>query len=174
MSELSELLDHLEERFHRIEDFDEPVRETVFELLDGIDTLHRSALHYLGAELDDPEVRRLREAHPAIAWLFDAYGVGVDERAAVEQALESIRPYIHSHGGKVDVLGVSQGIVHLRMAGACAGCTASAITLQEGIEEALREGFPGFAGLEVEEEDAAPHAPPGPTLLQIQPRPPTG
>lgn len=167
---LDELLGRLETLLSEVEDMDEPVRDRVFELLDGVDALHRLALVRLGEALG-PEVERLRAADPAIAWLFDAYGIGVDQRAAVEAALESIRPYIHSHGGRVEVLEVDQGVVRLEMAGACAGCTASAITLQEGIEDALREGFPGFSHVEVAEDQAAPHPPPGATLLQLQPPP---
>lgn len=167
---LQDLLGRLETVLAEVEELDEPMRDQVFELLDGVDALHRLALVRLGAALGS-EVERLRAEDPAIAWLFDAYAIGVDERAAVDEALESIRPYIHSHGGRVEVLEVDQGVVRLQMSGACAGCTASAITLQEGIEEALREGFPGFSHVEVAEDDAAPHPPPGATLLQLQPRP---
>lgn len=168
---LDALLSRLEDLLAEVEALDDPARQAVFELLDGIDALHRLALTRLGDELGDETLGGLRDAHPAVAWLLDAYGVGVDQRAAAEVALEPIRPYIHSHGGSVDVLGVRDGVVHLRMSGACSGCTASAVTLQEGIEDALREGFPGFAGVEVEPDDAPAHPPPGATLLQIQPRP---
>jgi len=139
----------------------------VLELLDGIDALHRMALGRLEGLLERGELARLRAADPAVAWLLDLYGVGVDERAAAEAALAAIRPYIHSHGGAVEVLGVREGIVRLRLTGTCAGCTASSVTLREGIEAGLREGFPGFAAIEVEQDDAPPHPPPGPTLLQI-------
>jgi len=140
----------------------------VLELLDGIDELHRGALGRLGDLLGPEEVARVRAADPAVGWLLDAYAVGVDERGAAEDALAAIRPYIHSHGGEVEVLAVDGGVVRLRMAGACAGCTASSVTLQRGVEEALRDGFPGFARIEVERDDAPAHAPPGPTLLQIE------
>lgn len=170
-SELEDLLTRLEGVLAEVEAMDEMVRGRVFELLDGVDALHRMALSRLGRALGEPEVGRLRAADPAIAWLFDAYAVGVDERAAAEGALDSIRPYIHSHGGDVEVIEVHQGIVRVRMSGACAGCDASAITLQEGIEDALRESFPGFAHVEVEEDDAPAHPPPGATLLELQPRP---
>ena len=162
-----ELLERLEERLSQLETLDEPHRSAVFELLDGIDTLHRTALRELGAALDEPTLARLRTHSAALAWLLDAYSVGVDERAAAEAALESIRPYVHSHGGRVEVLDVDAGVVRLRLAGACSGCTASAITLKEGIEGALRDGFPGFVAAEVEEDEAPAHPPPGPTLLQI-------
>ncbi len=166
---LDELVARLEELFGKLEDLDEPARGVVFEFLDGIDLLHREAVYRLGLALSD-RVAELRE-DPAVAWLFDAYGVGVDERAVAEAALESIRPYIHSHGGDIQVLSVESGVVHVRMSGACSGCTASAITLKQGVEDALQAGFPGFVALTVEEDHAAPHPPPGATLLQIQPRP---
>lgn len=172
---LEDVLARLEESLAAVDSLDEPLREQVFALLDGVDAVHRMALGHLGEALDDAEVERVRAAHPAVVWLFDAYGVGVDQRAAAEVALEPIRPYIASHGGAVEVLEVSDGIVRLRMSGACSGCTASAVTLTEGIEETLRDGLPGFVAVEAEQDHAAPHAPPtGPPvrpLVQITSRP---
>jgi Fe-S cluster biogenesis protein NfuA len=171
MESLDELLDRLEELLAQVQRLDEAVQRPVFELLDGIDLLHRLALGRLADGVGPETLQRLRDADPAVAWLLDAYGIGIDELAAAEAALDAIRPYIHSHGGKVEVLGVERGTVRLRLSGACSGCSASAVTLQEGIEEALREHLPGFAAMEVEEEPATPHPPPGPTLLQIRRRP---
>ncbi len=162
------MLARLEALIGDIESLEDPVRAQVLELIDGLDALHRMALGRVGAELGAEEVARLRAADPAIDWLFDAYAVGVDERAAAEAALEAIRPYIDSHGGAVEVLAAHEGVVRVRMSGACAGCTASAVTLQSGIEDALRERFPGFVRVEAEQDDAAPHPPPGPQLLQIE------
>lgn len=169
MQSLDELLDHLERLLSEIERISEADRERVFALLDGIDALHRMALLEMAAQLSEDDLERLRQGHPAVAWLFDAYSVGVDESGVADRALESIRPYIESHGGKVDILDVTGGVVRLKMSGACAGCTASAITLREGVEEALRDGFAGFVRIEVQEDPAEPHPPPGPTLLQIEP-----
>jgi Fe-S cluster biogenesis protein NfuA len=170
MSSLDQLLDDLERLLGEVEEFDEEVRARVFSLLDGIDAMHRLALTRLGEVLGPGELAHLREADPAIAWLLDAYAVGVDEAAAAERALENIRPYLHSHGGDVAVLAAGSGVVRVRLSGACTGCTASTITLRHGVEEALREGFPGFVSMEVEQDaTAAPHPPPGPTLLQIEP-----
>lgn len=169
MATLDDLLAELEGLLAELEGLDEPSRRVTFQLLDGIDSLHRMALYHLGEAVDDATLWTVRESHPAVAWLFDAYGVGVDQRAAAEAALEKIRPYVQSHGGRVVVLDVTDGVVRLRMSGSCAGCTASAVTLREGVESALREGFPGFAGIRVEEDDAAPHPPPGATPVEIQP-----
>lgn len=172
MSDLDALLDRLEAALAEVEELDEPVRGLVFELLDGVDALHRLALRELADAADDNTLLRLRAAHPSVDWLFDAYAVGVDERAAAESALEQIRPYIDSHGGQVEVLEARGGIVRVRMSGACSGCTASAVTAREGIEEALRETWPGFVALEVEADDAPAHPPPSANLVQIGPRPP--
>ena len=168
MTTYAELLDRLEVLIAELDELDEPVRARVVELLDGIDALHRLAIGRLAAELDEDTLSRARDADPAVAWLLDLYGVDVDDRAAAETALEEIRPYIHSHGGSVEILDVADGDVRVRLAGACSGCTASAITLREGVERALQEHVPGFRTLLVEEDDAAPHPPPGPTLLQIE------
>lgn len=169
---LEMLVERLEGLFEDLESLDESTRQVVFELLDGIDRLHRLALRQVGEAIGAAEVERLRAAHPAIAWLWDAYGVGLDEYAVADRALDEVRPYIHSHDGEVEVLDVTDGVVHVRLSGSCSGCTASAITLQRGVEDALREGYPGFRKLTVEEdEEAEPHAPPGRTLLQIEAHP---
>lgn len=170
MSDLAHLLDRLEALLGQLEELDEQVRAPVFELLDGFDAVHRLALVRLAHELGAAQLDRLRDADPAIAWLLDAYGAGVDEREAADRALDAIRPYIASHGGQVELLDVTDGVVRLRLSGACSGCTASAVTLREGVVEALVEGFPGFARMDVEEDlAAAAHPPPGATLLQIEP-----
>lgn len=171
MADLDELLGRLAELMAQVEALPEPARGQVLELLDGVDALHRVALTQLEAALGLEVVADLRRAHPALRWLLDAYGVGLDERDAVEQALSSVRPYLHSHGGDLEVLEVRGGVVRVRMSGACAGCTASAITLREGVVAALEERYEGFVALDVVEDLAPPHPPPGPTLVQLSARP---
>lgn len=169
---LGELLDRLEELLEQAQALEPEVRDTVFELLDGVDALHRLAITRLGRALGG-ELSQLRGADAAVGWLFAAYSVGVDDLGAASAALEQIRPYIREHGGEVEALAVDDGVVQVRLSGACSGCTAAAVTLREGVEDALRTGLPGFVGMDVVADDsgAAPHPPPGPTLLQIQPRP---
>src|SRR3954447_5483247 len=171
MASFDESLDELQRLLANAEGLTDEVRSDVFQLLDSVDAVHRHALSRLGALLDAVEIADLRDADPAVAWLFDAYSVGVDERVAAEAALESVKPYLHSHGGDVVVVAAQGGVVRVRLSGACSGCTASTITLRRGVEEALRNALPGFVDMEVEEDDALPHPPPGPTLLQIEPLP---
>ena len=156
----------------RVEGLDDESRDLAFELLDGVDTLHRMALRRLAAGLGDAVVKDLAGQDPAVAWLFEAYGIGVDEFALADAAIETVRSYIHSHGGEVTVLAAADGVVRLRMSGACSGCTASAQTLRTSIDEALREHLPGFLRSELEEDDAEPHPPPvGPVPVQLRQRP---
>ena len=171
LSDLGPLLDRLEELLAEVEDLDEDVRTRVFELLDGVDALHRLAVTRLADALGH-DVEGLRRSDPAVGWLFEAYGVGVDDVAAATAALEPVRPYITGHGGDVEVLSVERGVVRVRLSGTCSGCTSAAQTLQHGVEQALRDNLPGFVAMEVAPDSgAAAHPPPGPVLLQIQPRP---
>jgi NFU1 iron-sulfur cluster scaffold homolog, mitochondrial len=62
----------------------------------------------------------------------------------IEQALDSLRPYIASHRGHVEVVDFDDqdGVLLLRMGGTCQGCAASSITLRQGIEARLRQSVP--------------------------------
>ncbi len=171
LATLTPLLDRLEQLLEEVEALDGPTRDRVFELLDGVDAVHRLAITRLAGALSG-ELASLRRSDPAVDWLFEAYGVGVDDVAAADSALDRVRPYLQEHGGHVEVLGVRDGVVRVRLGGACSGCTSAAQTLRFGVEEALREGLPGFVSMEVAPDDGAPsHPPPGTVLLQITPRP---
>ena len=63
----------------------------------------------------------------------------------VDQALDEIRPYIHSHAGDVNIVDVSEdGVVKLQMVGTCHGCPMSMLTLRLGIERILTEKVEGI------------------------------
>ncbi len=171
LAALGPLLDRLEELLADVQGLDEHVRDRVFELLDGVDAVHRLAITRLADGLGE-QLRPLRYQDAAVDWLFEAYGVGVDDVAAASVALEPVRPYLHEHGGEVEVLGVEHGVVRVRLLGTCSGCTSAAQTLRHGVEEALRENLPGFVAMDVAPDDgAAAHPPPTQVLLQITPRP---
>lgn len=69
-------------------------------------------------------------------------------RGKVEQVLESIRPYIQGDGGDIELLDVVDGIVQIRLAGACVGCMHSMMTLQAGVERMLKEAVPEIKAVE--------------------------
>ena len=60
----------------------------------------------------------------------------------VEAALAQIRPALQADGGDVELVDVSQGVVKLKLKGACAGCPMSTMTLRQGIEIVLKEQVP--------------------------------
>ncbi len=66
----------------------------------------------------------------------------VDVRTRVESALESVRPYLATHGGNVELLSVDDGVVQVRLQGSCHGCPSSTATLKQAIEEAIFKSAP--------------------------------
>lgn len=61
----------------------------------------------------------------------------------VEKALEKIRPSLQADGGDVELVEVSEdGIVKVKLTGACHGCPMSQLTLKMGIEKALKQAIP--------------------------------
>ncbi len=66
----------------------------------------------------------------------------------VEEVLEKLRPFLLRDGGDVELLEVEDGIVRVRLMGACGNCPSSTLTLKAGIERALVENVPGVRELE--------------------------
>jgi Fe-S cluster biogenesis protein NfuA/nitrite reductase/ring-hydroxylating ferredoxin subunit len=88
----------------------------------------------------------------------------LDVEARVIGALEEVRPYLQSHGGNVELLGVEGGVARLRLQGSCDGCPSSAMTLKLAIEEAIEKAAPDLEGIEAEGvTEASPK--PAPTIV---------
>jgi Fe-S cluster biogenesis protein NfuA len=89
-----------------------------------------------------------------------------DTETRVVEALDQVRPYLGSHAGGVELLGIDPGgVVHLRLEGSCDGCPSSVQTVKLAIERAIEEAAPEVTSVEVENltRERAPQ------LLQIQP-----
>lgn len=144
---------------------DEELREQVFALLEGIDLIHRRGIQRLLTLVETAgergeQVRSTRD--PIVHSLLEMYDLlTLEEREQVERALQPVYPYVESHGGRLELLAVDGGEVRVRLSGACGGCPGAAGTLQRVVEEALREGFPGFTALVAE-------APPPPDRVPIR------
>ena len=104
----------------------------------------------------DEEVLAALAGDELVASLLLVHGLhpyGVVQR--VERALESVRPYLGSHGGDVELLGVSDdGAVRIRLLGSCDGCPSSAVTLTLAVEGAIESAAPEVTAIEVEEAPA--------------------
>jgi Fe-S cluster biogenesis protein NfuA/nitrite reductase/ring-hydroxylating ferredoxin subunit len=77
-----------------------------------------------------------------------------DVTTRVENALESVRPYLGTHGGDVELVEVTDaGVVRLRMLGSCDGCPSSSVTLSLAVESAVEAAAPEITSIEVETSD---------------------
>jgi len=103
--------------------------------------------------------------------LHDLHPDDVDSR--IQHALEKVRPYLGSHAGGVEYLGVDEGgVAHLRLEGSCDGCAGSAATVRTAVERAVLDAAPEVARVAVQGMvEATSRTSP---LLQIQPRCPDG
>jgi Fe-S cluster biogenesis protein NfuA len=108
---------------------------------------------------DDPQVEGLLLLH-------DLHPLDVDTR--IQRALDRVRPYLGSHAGGVEYLGVTDGVARLRLEGSCHGCPSSTVTVQLAITTAVEDAAPEVTEVAVE----GMTAPPEPGLLQIGTRPP--
>ena len=71
-------------------------------------------------------------------------------REKVEAALEKIRPALLADGGDIELIDVSDGIVKVKLTGACAGCPMSTMTLKNGVERILKEQIPEIKAVEAQ------------------------
>jgi len=69
-------------------------------------------------------------------------------REHVEKSLQKIRPMLQADGGDVELVDVVDGIVKLRLQGACAGCPGAQMTLKLGVERQLKEDIPEVKAVE--------------------------
>lgn len=70
-----------------------------------------------------------------------------------ETALAGVRPYLRSHGGDVELVGIADGVASVRLHGACNGCSMSAVTLREGVTDALVTGVDEITAVEVLDDE---------------------
>jgi Fe-S cluster biogenesis protein NfuA len=67
-----------------------------------------------------------------------------DTKQLVEKALEKIRPMLQRDGGDIELVEVNDGVVKVRLTGACKGCPMSQMTLKQGVEKLLLKEVPGL------------------------------
>jgi Fe-S cluster biogenesis protein NfuA len=85
--------------------------------------------------LTSPESRIIKKK-------LEQYVKEKDMRENVEAALEKIRPALQADGGNIELIDVTDGVVKVRLTGACAGCPMATMTLKAGVERILKEEVP--------------------------------
>lgn len=176
-----ELLDRVQELTAKLDELpDEEARDLAQELVSAVIAMYGDGLHRI---MD--AIARSREAGATILdelaqdgavasllLIHDLYPASLEER--VVEALDTVRPYMESHGGDVELLGIEDGVARLALQGSCNGCAASRATLELAIKQALEEHAPDLVGLEVEGVVQAPAANGGFELPMVHASPAPG
>jgi Fe-S cluster biogenesis protein NfuA/nitrite reductase/ring-hydroxylating ferredoxin subunit len=149
--EPEQLIARVQELTGRLEDLDDPAcRSLAEELTSAVVQMYGAGLERI-VELADAGTRDEMSKDSLVAGLLmihDLYPVPIEER--VMEALDTVRPYMESHGGNVELLGIEDGIAKLRLEGSCKSCRASSSTLELAVRQALEEAAPDLLGMDVE------------------------
>ena len=149
------LVGRVEELTAQLETIGDPFAQSLAEELVGaLMQLYGEGLERIVEAVDEDGSAALRQRlvdDGVVASLMLIHGLyPVDLETRVREGLDSVRPYMETHGGDVELLGIVDGVAHLRLEGSCHGCAASASTLELGIKQALQEAAPDLQGIEVE------------------------
>lgn len=150
-----------------------PVRDMAEEAIALVLELHAAGLarvlELLGGVDGDPRVIRLLLEDDLVSNLLILHDLHPSDLAArVQDALDGVRPYLGSHGGDVELIGVDPeaASVTLRMLGSCDGCPSSSVTLKLAVETAILKAAPEIETIEVEgHEDPTPQGATTPVAL---------
>jgi Fe-S cluster biogenesis protein NfuA/nitrite reductase/ring-hydroxylating ferredoxin subunit len=166
-----ELVDRVQRLTGELENItDAGARAIAEQLMAALLELYGKGLERILALIGEESARALVDdgVVASLLLIHDLYPVPLEER--VDEALTSVRPYMESHGGDVELLSLDGGVATLRLSGSCDGCAASSATLELAIKKALMEAAPDLLGLEVEGVAEPPAHPPIPgTPLPLAP-----
>ncbi|MBF6195050.1 NifU family protein [Nocardia sp. NPDC004085] len=124
-------------------------RERAEQLVRELVGLYGAGLTRVLELLDDAAVERLAR-DDLVASLLLVHGLHPhDVTTRVANALDSVRPYLGSHGGDVHLVDVADGVVRLELAGSCKSCPSSSVTLELAVEDAVRAAAPEIESIEV-------------------------
>jgi Fe-S cluster biogenesis protein NfuA len=145
----AEKIEKLVQRVHELTD--ENARNTALDLVQEIMDLHGSVMEQiLELTLQTGEqgnaLMEKFSTDPIVSGLlvlYDLHPETVETR--IGRALEKVRPYLHSHGGDVEMIGFRDGELNLRLTGHCDGCAGSTATLKTSVEQAIHEVAPEVA-----------------------------
>ena len=129
---------------------DEGAKRSAVEAVQALLDLHGDVFQRV-LEIAGPEVVARLVEDEAVSGLLLLHGLhplALEDR--VRRSLDRVRPYLDSHGGGVEVLAIREGLVRLRLEGSCHGCPSSTATIKYAIEEAIMQGAPDVARIEVE------------------------
>jgi Fe-S cluster biogenesis protein NfuA/nitrite reductase/ring-hydroxylating ferredoxin subunit len=153
-SEFELLAERVDAAIASVRKLDPAPQAEAMALKSALEALHKAGLTKIVQKLKlDPRGKELLFELvdiPEVFALFTLHGlVRADLKTRVSRVIEMVRPYMQSHGGDVELVDVSEDTVFLKLAGSCNGCSMSAVTLRNGVEEALKEHVPEITKIEV-------------------------
>ncbi len=141
------LVADVERLLEEVDGLPDPIaRQKATEVVQALLELYGAGLERIVQEIaarDDGQLAQVLAEDELVAHLLLLHGlhpVPLAER--VMQALGEVRPYLESHGGDVELLGIEGSAVRLRLEGSCSGCPSSAMTLKLAIENAILKAAP--------------------------------
>src|SRR4051794_37761462 len=151
------LVGRVQELTAQVEALGDPrARELADDLAAAIVHLYGEGLERIFAALD-PDLRAQLADDGVVASLMLIHGLyPVELETRVREALDGIRPYMESHGGNIELLGIEAGVARLRLEGSSDGCASSRSTMELAVERSVRDAAPDLLGIDVEGVVAAP------------------
>ena len=67
---------------------------------------------------------------------------GINVKEKIEKALNTIRPSLQADGGDIQLVSIDNGVVKVRLTGACGGCPMSQMTMTQGVEREIKKAVP--------------------------------
>ncbi|MBE1499347.1 Fe-S cluster biogenesis protein NfuA [Amycolatopsis lexingtonensis] len=152
-------VDRVGERIEQLlGEFSGPEAELAEELVHTLLEFYGAGLARIVEAVDRPLLDRLLEDDHVrgLLVLHDLHPRSTHERVA--EALDEVRPYLGSHAGDVEFVGIDDGVLRLRLQGSCDGCPSSTVTAKYAIERVVRAAAPEISDVVVEgvAEEAGP------------------
>ncbi|MHB8188875.1 MAG: NifU family protein [Ferrimicrobium sp.] len=162
VDELETLAGALDEALLRLGESDTTTKAAALALKDAVEEFYKAGVKRLVRCLLDEipngaETLRELAGDPVVRAMFLSTGVlrvGPSERA--HRALESIRPYLNSHGGDVEFVRVEPPVAFVRLIGACSGCSMSSVGLADEVRTALVYAVEEITEIEVIADEPVP------------------
>jgi Fe-S cluster biogenesis protein NfuA/nitrite reductase/ring-hydroxylating ferredoxin subunit len=153
-TELEELAKEVDKTLALVQGQGPEAQKPALALKDAIEAFHKLGLTRIIQRLknDSRGKELLFELvdDPVVYALFAMHGlVREDLGTQAARVLDMVRPYMQSHGGDVELVEVREDTVVVRLSGSCNGCSMSAVTLRNTVEEAIREHLPQIRNVEV-------------------------
>lgn len=163
---LEKLAEKVDTAMSEVRKLDAQAQKQALALKTAIEEFHRVGITQIVKKLKgDPRGKELLFElvdEPTVYALFAMHGiVRADVTTRANRVIDGVRPYMQSHGGDVELVRIEGDTAFVKLHGACNGCSMSAVTLRETVEEALFGQISELKRLEVVPND------PGPALISL-------